>query len=252
VRIRPWRFTGEIDDVDFGETLPQFTRALLEVHVERVPFTVLDDAELPPEFPELDRYVTYPGYAPGGEVTSETNYIQSPGAILNYTTPDGTTAPAGVPIPYNIGITESLLRKRATWRRVPADIWGPDKPLTQMIFGDGTPGSRGYIGSLNKVTLFGHPPLTLKLEAVEEKQMADATGLGEVVDITYVWSYKPTPYGHLGYYYYGTSDPTNINGYYQVLARTEGQQTLAVADIDDDSSAFHVRDHRNLFLPGGA
>lgn len=250
--IHPYRYTGTIAQSDFGQSLPNFTRAELTVQYQLVPFHLLDDDEVQEEYGELLRYVTEPGFVPGGEITSETNVITFPGGALNFCTADGTTRPAKVAIPYNIGFPETITRKRVLWRRVPQDIWGPDKPLTQMVKGNGT--TRGYIGSLNKTEIWGHPPLTLKLEGVEEKLMPDPTGLAHAWDLTYVFAEAARPFGWTGLYFFetGTGGGAVASGYYQALLnKTSTNKTAAQLAADDSLPLFQVREHKNLFVPGG-
>lgn len=247
-RTTGWRYMGVIDDADFGEPVPQFERAIIEIDMQLVPFKLFDDAELG-EDGELERYVTYPGHAPGGEIASETNYVQMPATFLNYATPSGTGNPSGVPIPFNIGLPETISKFKTTWHRVPEQCWGKGSDLYDMVYGDGV--TRGYIGALNKTSLFGYRPLTLQLENVEARLLPDPTGLGHSWDLIHVWKAKQVPHGHLGFLYLNPSDPTNLNGYYQALAVNAGQTELDVPDIGDFDSAFHVREMRNLWMPGG-
>jgi hypothetical protein len=249
-RIRPYRYEGEIDSADFGQPMPRFTRAELEVNYELVPFKLLDDAEVGDIYGELERYITEPGFIPGGEITSDVSTITFPGGSMNYTTEDGTTSPAGVPIPYNVGFPETITKKRVTWRRVPKDIWGPDKPLTQMVKGDGV--TRGYNGAVNLTEIWGHPPLTLKLVGVEEKLLPDPSGLGHAWDITYLFEEKAVPFGHLGLFYFTTDSGGTANGYYQALT-TGNTNTRTAAELAglDNATLSQIRELKNLFVPGG-
>lgn len=247
VRTDPYRYMGEIADVDFGQSMPVFERAKLECTYELVPFSLIDDPEVPAEFGEMERYVTEPGF-PGAEITTETSVITMPGGMLNYTTSDGTSKPAGVPIPYNVGFPETISKKKAVWRRVPKDVWGPGTDLTRRVKGDGV--TRGLIGAVNKTAIWGHPPLTLKLEGVEERLLPDPRGVGYSWDLGYLMSEKAAPYGHLGLYFSDTADTGNVSGYYQVLHRTlqQTQDAATLAGVDT-APLFHVRDLRELFVP---
>lgn len=250
VRLKPYAYTGAIDDVDFGQKIPQFTRCDIDATYEMVPYKLFDDDELP-ETGELGRYVVNPGF-PGADITSSTNVIAMAGGMMNFASSDGTSRPAKIPIPYGIGFPETITNKKVIWRRVPLAIWGPDKPLTQMVKGDGT--TKGYIGSLNLTEFLGHPPLTLKLEGVEEKLLPDATGLGYAWDIGYVMSEKNVPFGHTGLWFgeTKTGGGSVASAYYQALnIKTSTNASAATLAADDTLALFQVREFHDLFVPGG-
>jgi hypothetical protein len=249
-RTSPYRFTGTIDPVDFGQTMPRFTRALLEVNYELFSAPLLDDDELAAD-QEYQRYIVEPGH-PGADITVQSSYIQMPGGIQNFTSANGTDRPAGLPVPYSIGVPESTSTKKFIWKRVPRDLYGEGTTLYNRIHGDGI--TRGYIGSLNKTTFFGHPPLTLKLENVEERLLPDPLGLGYAWDIVFVFSHKPTPYGHLGLLFFETTvgGGAATSGYYQVTGLTNAQTRTAaeLAAAGDSVAMFHIREHADLLIVG--
>ena len=216
VAIDPYCYLGVIDPADFGQSVPRFKRAELTATYELLPFSLAEDDSLTAD-QEYLRYVVKPGL-PGAEISTESNYIPMAGGSQNFTTLDGTTEPAGVPIPYGIGYTENTSKFKIIFRRVPQDLWGPGTTLHDRVKGDGTPGNRGYIGSLNLTTFFDMPPLTAKLEGVEEKQLPDNSGLGYAWDIEYRFLRKNVPYGHLGFLYLASTSGGTFNGYYQALA----------------------------------
>ncbi|MDY3558403.1 hypothetical protein R5W23_005496, partial [Gemmata sp. JC673] len=72
-RITPYRYTGTIEDanLNYGQHIPVFERAHLEVTYELVPFDLKEDFELGEIAErEMERYVTLPGY-PGADVSTQ-------------------------------------------------------------------------------------------------------------------------------------------------------------------------------------
>lgn len=242
--IDPFRYTGELEEGDVEDALPRFDRAHLTVTYELVPYQVLDDDEVDEDYGEMLRYVVEPGY-PGADVTTEVNYVTLPGGVLKYRTADGVSPPANVPIPYGVGFPETYSKKKVIFRRVPFDCWGSGKTLTNRIKGTAT--TRGYIGALNRVEVWGHPPLTLQLTGVEERLLPDPTGMGYSWDLVYCFSEKSVTSGHLGFYYHAVNGAAS-SGYYQ--AGRGGGATEEPGDIGDTDSLFVVRDLRDAFVVG--
>lgn len=250
VRVDPFQYTGEIDeDVEFGQVLPEFSRAKMDAVYEHVPFALIDDEFVDAEH-EYTRYVTIPG-RPGAEITAQSNYISMAGGCQSYVTDDGTTRPAGVPVPFNIGYPETLTTKKIPWRRVPENLWGEGTILQTRVKGDGTPSNRGMIGSLNLTEFFGHPPLTLMLLSVEERALPDPIGVGFAWDLVYVFQEKNVPFGHTGFIFFDAPPPGVVRPakYYQALA-ANSTTTKAAADIADGDALFNVREFANLFIVG--
>jgi hypothetical protein len=259
VRISPYRFTGEIEAT--GETIadgasptkeanPSFTLAALDVTYEMVPFDLATDAAVAGNaLGEQLRYVTWPGF-PGADASTDASYIGLPGGILRYVTTDGTTAtgPAGTAIPFSVGFVEGTKKFKIVWRRVPEDVWSLTSGLFVGIIGTET--ARGYIGSVNQEYFQGYPPLSLQLLGVEERLLPDPTGLGYSWDLAYIFSYKPVPYGQLGFYFHDTKTSGAQSGYYQVLRPAAGAMTKDASAIGDNDSLFHVKDFADLFNPG--
>lgn len=250
VAIDPFAYTGVIDSVDVGQSMPRFKRAELEVTYELVPYPLLDDDELAADT-EYQRYVTFPGH-PGADVSTDTNYISLAGGSQSYTTADGTSLPAGRSIPYGIGLSEPLTKKKIVWRRVPIDLWGPGTTLYTRVKGDGTPSNRPYLGAINLTDFFGHPPLTLKLDGIEERLLPDASGLGYAWDLTFNFQEKNVPYGHLGFFFSTQESGGGANGYYQILAAgNTSTVTAAVAAATGDwFTLFPIREFANLLIVG--
>jgi hypothetical protein len=250
VSIDPFAYTGVIDSADFGQSVPRFKRAELEATYEQVPFKLYDDAELAAD-EEFMRYVTLPGH-PGADVTTDVSYVSLPGGSQSYTTGDGTSLPAGRPIFYSIGLSEPLTKKKLIWRRVPIDLWGPGTLLYNRVKGDGTPANRPYLGAINLTDFFGHPPLALKLDGIEERLLPDASGLGYAWDLTFVFQEKDVPYGHLGFYFATQVNDGSANNYYQILAagNTTTKTAAALAALGDQVTLFPIREFANLLIVG--
>jgi hypothetical protein len=249
VRILPFKFAGTVDSVDYGQPIPAFVKATIEATYEELPYDLLNDGGFTSEF---QRYTVTPGY-PGADISAESNYISFPGGILNFATPDGTSSPAGVPVPYGVGRSETVTNKNYVWKRVPLDVWGPGTALTTMVRGDGSTDNLGYINTLNLTTFDGHPPLTLKLVGVEEKLLLDPLGLSYAWDIVYKMQERAVPYGHLGFIFYDATATSSTPGeYYQVLSTSTGVLTRTAAEIADGYSLFNVREFANLWNPNGA
>lgn len=249
VNIFPFQHDGTTDDVPFGQPMPKFERADLEVVYELVPFELLEDSALAFDT-EYRRYVTEPGH-PGADIASSTSYTTMAGGVLNYANATGTGPPTDSSIPFGIGFTETYTTKKFVWRRVPEDLWGPGTILTTRVKGNGTPGNRGMLGSLNLTEFLHHPELTLKLDAVEERLLPDPIGVGYAWDLVFVCQEKAVPYGHLGYWFPDTTN-SGLSGYYQAL-RPGLKQTKTAAQLfilGDQATLFHIREFANLFIVG--
>lgn len=264
VEISPWRFREnlDLDDVahpedpleveaenpgyQAGTHTPIFDRAELKVTFELSPWDVASDLEV---IDETQRYVTWPGY-PGTDISTQADYIGLPGGstALQYTTATGAGLPAGKPIPFPTGFVEGKSTFKIIWRRVPFDAWGPSATLTQRVLG--TAADRGMIGSINKTSFRGYAPLTLQLLGVEQRLLPDPTGLGYSWDIGYVLSNKPTPFGHVGIYFFDPSAGASASGYYQVQTPAGTTTTKAPSSIGDKDSLFIVREFTELFVVG--
>lgn len=251
-RVLPFRYTGAIDPAGFGQDVPRFTRADIEATYELVPYELEEDGVFGGPDDEMFRYTIHPGHGLT-PVTVDASYIQFAGGSQKFRTPTGVGVPAGVPVPYNVGFPESLRRFSFVWERVPSGVWGPEKPLTRTVLGDGTPVNRGYIGALNRTALFGRPPLTLKLEGVGEQLVPDPSGVGYSWRISYLMSEKAVPYGHLGFWFTATAATGGTSGYYQVGSASAGTVTADADTIaaNDGSTVFHVREFSKLWNPNG-
>ena len=256
--IDPYQFTGEIEGAEEEEdedaepnpsAYPVFDRCDLICVYELVPYEVLSDEATTDE---TDRYVTRPGY-PGADITTEGSYVGLPGGVLNYVRDDGATGPAfkpgGSQIPFPVGFTEPSRKLSIIWHRVPRECWGPGTQLFNRVIG--IDGQRGYLGALNETTFFGRWSLTQQLVGVEERLLPDPNGLDYAWTLRFLFSDKPVPFGHLGFYYHST-DSTQP-GYYQVLRpNLASGGTLDPDAIGDDDSLFHVREMSNVFVVGSA
>ena len=245
----PYHFMRTVDSFSLSQhsqPLPIYERADFDAVFEAIPYNTLHDGAFTTE---LERYVIYPGY-PGCEITTETNYIGLPQGGLQYTTTSGAGVPAGTPVPYPIGFPESYSAFRMIWLRVPIAVWSPTSALQQRVLGNGT--TPGYLGAVNLTAFQDYAPLTLQLRGVEVRGRPDPMGLGYSADITYIFSQKPVPYGHLGFYYRDipnipTGNPGTASGYYLTLGPAAGKTTLPPASIGDYQGLFPVREFANLF-----
>lgn len=252
VAIDPFAYTGEIDAVEVGQSMPRFKRAKLTATYELVPHQLFEDTALTAAT-EFHRYVAEFG-SPGADMQVTTSYIQQPGGIQAFTTPGGASRPAGLPVPYAIGWPETETKKALVWHRIPRDLYGKGTTLYERIKGDGV--TRGYIGAVNLTEFLGHPPLTLKLEGVEERLLPDPFGADYAWQLVFRFSEKAVPYGHLGLYFFETATTGFVadSGYYQVLNRgntaTLSAAAIAAAEATGEISMFPVREFANLLIVG--
>lgn len=264
--ISPWRFMQNIvavepeDDVPSPEEIeasnpgyvrgmhmPVFGRAEIRATFELNPFALLSDEDTEHEY---DRYTTYPGHI-GCEISTDPGYVQIPAGsnALHYTNNDGTTRPAGVPIPFATGFTEVQSRTSFLWRRAPFEVYQENTRIWQLVNGNG-PANPPYVGAINKTAFQGYDALALLLVGVEPRLLPDPTGMGYSWDIKFNCLHRPTPWGHLGYIYNpGTSPGSGTQGYYQVLRGAAGNTTKAITDLTDTDTLYPLREFRDLWNP---
>jgi hypothetical protein len=264
--LSPFAFEGTEDEIIAGQEVPTFRRCAIEATYEQLPYALAEDGtEIAATNGELCRYVIRPGY-PGAEVTAESNYIALPGSSQQFTTTDGVTLPAGSSVTYGIGFSEHYSRRPYIWHRVPASCWGPNTPLFNLVYGDGTPDNRPSIGCINLVEFDQtYPPLSLLLTGVEEKLLSDPLGIGYAWDLKFNFLQKHAPYGHLGFYYCNvgapavgraSSAPVGPSGYYFAggVKASFGKTTPYQANyaaIKDADVLFPLRDFNKLFVVNG-
>jgi hypothetical protein len=245
VVIDPFRYKGTISPILEGIDAPDFDRAHLEATYELYPAALAEDAAIAFD-QEHFRYVTMPGF-PGADVTNEASYIGLPGGTLIYATADGTTKPAGVPIPYPYGFVESGSRRPFIWRRVPRELWGEGTVLWDRVFG--TPTTLPYLGTLNVSNIFGYPAGSLQLREVSERLLPDPLGLTYSWDLTFVFAHTAKKGGHNYFYYHATGAGAGDAGYYMVKRANRAPTETAPNATGDNFSLFPYREMRNLFNP---
>lgn len=155
----PYQFTDE--------TLNRFTHAKLTVQFERLPFALLDDVEAEPEIRRNVQFIPEDGQPDYITVPSSTQlYIDSGGSLIQ-----GSTAGHLVPVPYPVGITESVYRFCLRWHRLPYSCYGPGSALTARLLGDGTTANLPYINAVNDAPFYydTYPAGTVMLEKVTER-----------------------------------------------------------------------------------
>lgn len=226
----------EDDKTTGGATnaMPRWDAAEIVAQFEQVPFKLVKDENIDTE---LDRYVTKPGY-PGTETEPFSQALELPGGTFFFCV-NGGGGPHGKPVPHNLVIPQCGDKIQAIWHRVPEAKVSEGSAWDVRLRGNPVGGTLPWIGSLNKTTLFGRPPLTLLLESAKVKRRPDPTGFSYSADIHFTWIYRAST--HVFFYFY---DPTGAiaRGYYLV-----GRKGLAFpADLTamgDTDSMHHIRDH---------
>lgn len=240
--------------IDDTNTVPAYTHARFTVRHELVFFNTAEDG--------VEEHARYVEILPS---TTDVNYLSMPGSIMQFRSSGGPgpLSPDGIPIPYPIGRPEAVTKMGRKWHRVPKSAWQTTGPLYKRVKGDPVTGERGYVGTVNKNTLFGMPPGTLLFMGVDEEVIPDPTvsvpgGLGDYAfSLTYWWLQRTTGGGLLGlegfghnYLFWGgtlAAGGALGTGYY--LA-TKLAAWVANGNIADGKCLFDERPHEELYNVG--
>lgn len=235
--VREYQFTGE--------TVNRFQCAKLKVQYERLPYTLIDDEEGDPELSRNVQYIPEEG---------QPDYLTIPSSTQLYLDPAGGLIPgipAGhlIPVPYPVGITESVYRFCLRWHRIPKSAYGIGSALNARIFGDGTTSGLPYLNAVNKVPFyFGrYPPGTVMLEKVTEKldpSLLDSEDFLWTID--YHFAVKPAGW-NTSWFFPNTKEFAGAANAAKRMLVGRGVVYFAPGSVPDLYSNYIERDLEQLF-----
>jgi len=220
-----------------------YQQSHLEIRYERVPYKVKEDLEVSGTG-EYDRFVSFDQLRPSAD------YLSLPNGCLKYVDPASAGVTGGVDgktIPYNIGKGLPVLEMKATWHRLPYDLFDPTNPefWFKRIFGDPANDKRPYLGCVNSEAFLGYERGTILFSAMEMNRKTSPL-LDLEWEIVFTFAYDPNKWNFK--YYFSTSTGPD-NGWFFVAKDTSIPPS---SPFPDDHTIYNERNLYNLFKVGAA
>lgn len=243
IRGHKWLEDAQVDED--GRPINVFEDADIEVLYEHLPYDTLDDdATETLGAGEIARYVEYPfGDSQGGG-----DYVQMPGACMNFIKEDNTKLSV---VPFNSGKIIPQETFQVCWHRLPQNVWTPESLLFRRVY-EGRVADAGVhgdtaipmFGCINDAEFFGRPIGTVLFQNVFPKRRK-SPAIGEYEwDLIFEFVYKPSGWNWLYFFDVVTPPVVDRSGWYFV---GKGTTHYFSDEVPDDYSIYNARDLNKLF-----
>jgi hypothetical protein len=212
-----------------------FAEADVFIRYAPLPYAVADDAGIAAG-DEYKRYVSFSQWQLKNDI------LLLPSGCLKYTK-SGGGGPHGNVVPFNTPLQQPCLEFRATWHRLPEDLfnWNSPGPWLKRILGDATSATKTAMNTCNNARIWSFDAGTLAVVGwVPERRETAPFGSYEY-DVHFTFQWRPQGNNFL---YYNSLDAPADSGYYYV---SRAGTFHAPGSVPAGDSLFDEVDFRTLF-----